>query len=118
MKKPCDNCPFRADRPFRGLSPGRAREIAKSLMGDGDFPCHKTVDYSGGDGEGRTVESSTRCVGAAIFLENVRPGGMLANVQFRLAAMFGRLRPEELSAEIPVYQSISDFIKGASGSTR
>jgi hypothetical protein len=80
-------------------------------MGDADFPCHKTLGH---DDDGNTIptQSSTRCVGAAIFLENVRPGGMLANVQFRFAARFGELTPDELSSEVPVYGSIADFIDG------
>jgi hypothetical protein len=44
-----NNCPFRSDRPFQGLHPERASEIATALLHDGDFPCHKTVDYAGDD---------------------------------------------------------------------
>jgi hypothetical protein len=114
VKTPCNNCPFRSDRPFRGLHPERANKIATALLHDGDFPCHKTVDYSGDDG-GQATPDSKRCVGAAIFLEQVAVGGMLANVQFRMAAMFGELRPNELSRAVPVYDSIEAFVAGASG---
>lgn len=71
------------------------------------------VDYSKDD-DGRITPDSKRCVGAAIFLEQIAGGGMLANVQFRLAAMFGELRPNELSNSIPVYNSIEAFVDGAS----
>jgi hypothetical protein len=83
-------------------------------MADGDFPCHKTVDYSDGEG-GQITENSKRCTGAAIFLENVRPGGLRSNVQFRLAVAFGEIKLNRLSDRVPVYGSIGDFINGASG---
>ncbi len=110
MKKPCANCPFRKDRPFN-LRKSRAKELAAGLMGDADFPCHKTLGHDN-NGDTLVTRNSTRCIGAAIFLENVRPGGMLANVHFRFAARFGELTPEELSSEVPVYGSIADFIGG------
>jgi hypothetical protein len=62
VKTPCDDCPFRTDRPPHGLRPERAAGIAADLMANGDFPCHKTVDYSG-DSDGIVTSQSTRCVG-------------------------------------------------------
>lgn len=112
-KKPCENCPFHSDGAFVGLHKGRAKEIASALMADGAFHCHKTVDYSGDDG-GRVTKDSKLCIGAAKFLENVRPGGLRANFGFRIGVMCGELSPDELSDEVPVYSSIKDFVKGAS----
>jgi hypothetical protein len=111
VKKPCDDCPFRTDLPPHGLRPERAADIAAGLMANDDFPCHKTVDYSN-DSNGIVSSQSTRCVGAAIFLEQVRPGGMAANLMFRFAIRKGELNPDQLSKTIPVYGSISDFIAG------
>lgn len=45
MTSPCENCPFRTDKPFF-LGPERAREIADALFADKTFSCHKTVDYA------------------------------------------------------------------------
>lgn len=110
--QPCDNCPFRSDRPFRGFRKERAIALAETLMGDGDFYCHKTADYSNDDGP-RIVSSSRLCIGAATFLENTRPGGSRANLIFRLAIGCGQLPPEQ-SHGVPVYRSTAEFIEGAS----
>lgn len=52
MKEPCSNCPFRSDRPFRGLNRDRAEEIVKTLHADGGFHCHKTNKYDEETGRG------------------------------------------------------------------
>ena len=113
MKEPCSNCPFRSDRPFGALSVERAEEIAIALHQDSTFHCHKTT---GSDEEGRGVitKNSKLCTGAAIFLENTRPGGMLANLGFRLGFMRGEIKPAQLSDRVPVYQTAEEFIDGAS----
>jgi hypothetical protein len=113
MKQPCNHCPFRSDRPFRGLYEEKANDIVHALFNDGSFHCHKTHER---DDEGDTVvtENSTLCIGAAIFLENTNPNGMLSNLSFRIGAMTGELRPEELSKAVPVYKSREEFIQGAS----
>lgn len=113
MKEPCSNCPFRSDRPFRGLRPQRAQEIAESLHRDSSFHCHKTNQFK--NGKGVVTRDSKLCVGAAIFLENTRSGGMLANLAFRLGCWAGEIKPDQLSKEVPVYQTIPEFIQGASG---
>lgn len=110
--QPCDNCPFRSDRPFRGLHRERAIDIAEALHRDASFHCHKTVDYSH-DSDGRVSSSSRLCIGAATFLEHTRPGGMVANLAFRLGVRCGQI-PRKLQHEVPIYQSISEFIEGAS----
>lgn len=112
MKQPCNTCPFRSDAPFHGLSEERALEIASALMADSAFHCHNTVDYSRSS-SGRVTKDSTLCTGAAIFLEQVRPGGLRANLAFRLAVMTKKLHPDELSDQVPVYESIDDFLEGA-----
>lgn len=112
MKEPCSNCPFRSDRPFRGLSEDRARDIAQVLHQDGSFHCHKTNSYE--DGEGVVTKNSKLCTGAAIFLENTRPGGMLANLAFRLGCMREEIAPEMLSDRVPVYASVEEFVEGSS----
>lgn len=112
MKEPCSNCPFRSDRPFRGLSEDRAREIAEVLHQDASFHCHKTNDYC--RGKGVVTKNSKLCTGAAIFLENTRRGGMLANLAFRFGYIRGEIKPEMLSNRVPVYESVEDFIEGSS----
>jgi hypothetical protein len=108
MLKPCNNCPFRSDKPFYGLSKERKKEIVASLMGDGSFHCHETLDYS--EGEPTITENSNLCVGSMIFLEHTRRGGMKSNVIYRLEVKFKGIKSEHLSNDIPVYESIESFI--------
>ena len=74
MKSPCRNCPFRTDRVFP-LEKARRTEIADSLFQDSDFSCHKTFTDTDVDDYHAAPHESKRCTGAAIFLENARPGG-------------------------------------------
>ena len=115
MKRPCENCPFRSDKPFRGLTKSRAKGIALSLRNDCLFPCHKTVDYNNTP-DGRITDKSKACIGSAIFMENTasESGGCFANVQYRLRAMSGEFGYDDLeSNDVPVYTSLSEFVKGA-----
>jgi hypothetical protein len=107
MKQPCKHCPFLSDIPGY-LHPGRAEDIAHSLLHDGFFPCHKTVDYS--DSEGKVTADSKACMGAVLFLENIAAGGCRSNVMFRLAMMRGDFGKEDLRQSDDVYRSVSDFV--------
>jgi hypothetical protein len=110
-QQPCNNCPFRSDVEFHGLTPDRVEEITDTLMRDGSFHCHKTVDYSRGM-EGQVTKNSRHCIGAALFLQKVRPGGYLANLSFRLVFLFnGELK--DLDQDFPVYESVEEMIEGA-----
>lgn len=106
MKLPCYNCPFRNDKIFP-LTKARRLDIAAVLFADADFPCHKTFaeieDYEANPG------LSKRCTGAAIWLENSRPGGLRSNFVFRLALMFKEFRLEQLDMNAPVCQTREEF---------
>lgn len=78
-------------------------------MHDGGFFCHQTLDYS--QGEPKHTEDTQLCTGSMIFLENVRPDGIVANLAYRLDMHFKGLRKEHLSDEVPVYKSIHEFNK-------
>ncbi len=64
MKTPCHNCPFLKKGGIR-LRPARVDEVA---MGNGEFPCHKSVEH---DDDGGHVRSDTEvhCAGSLIFHE-------------------------------------------------
>ncbi len=116
MRTPCDNCPFRSDRPFRALRKKRAIDIHESLFRDGDFPCHKTVDYSGN--ESNVTRDSHRCLGAAAYLEQTRRGGAAANVMFRMAVMCKEFTTSDIDGIVNsgvVCSSKQAFIKNACG---
>jgi hypothetical protein len=87
MKKPCDNCPFRkSEKAVRFRTKRRALEVAN---GDGVFPCHKTVDYSGDD-NGQAKENSQACVGFLVYQCNHGSPGQMV----RIAGRPGMIRSE------------------------
>lgn len=111
-QQPCYNCPFRSDKPFP-LRRERVVEIHKALMQDGAFDCHKTT-VSSDDGERISTRDSRPCIGATLYLERVRPGGCIANVNFRLAVRLGLINYEKLDRDFPIYNSLREWVKGAS----
>lgn len=100
LKKPCSNCPFRSDK-FFPLHPERVNEIVSS---NAEFACHKTVDYS--DGEGVIKQKSQHCAGLLIMLEKMeRPHQMM-----RIAKRLGAYDMSKLEMDQPVYESVDDYI--------
>lgn len=111
LMTPCNNCPFRSDRPF--YLP-RANDILNDLLErDQPFTCHKTVDYNKWDGDGLYDSSSDEhhhCAGALILLK--KTGHMFDNLVFRLAVRLGYLNPDKLDMEAPVYDTLEAFVAG------
>ena len=104
-RSPCGNCPFRTDVDFR-LSAGKAQSILSALKGDGDFPCHKTIKTTG-----NRPGQDKGCIGAAIFLEHVRPGGMRANFAFRMREGFlEEFSRDELNMDAAVFNDVEAFV--------
>lgn len=96
---PCDNCPFRSDRPFH-LGRGRVREIRAGLV-RGDFPCHKTTVATADGDEMRATEKSLHCAGALILLEKLEePSQMM-----RICERIGLYDRTKLDMTAPVYDS-------------
>lgn len=124
--QPCNNCPFRSDKPFRGLRRSRAIELAQSLLvKHGFFQCHKTVDYAAlevtddVDEEIDVVETSEElahpCIGAVLFVDhlNADRGGCLSNLAFALSASSGHLWLDQLDRDSPVCKSLDEFLDKA-----
>lgn len=109
---PCGSCPFRTDvEPY--LRRARAREIVKAIrpgtMGGGaPFHCHKTVDYSDDEGEGRSTSSSSMCAGSLILLAH--DGSLWNNQMVRIAERLGMFDPSKLDMDAPVFTSIKAWI--------
>jgi hypothetical protein len=99
---PCDNCPFRSDKPFP-LAPGRVLEIEQSLV-RGDFPCHKTTvetEDEQGFSEREATDKSQHCAGALILLEKLQsPSQMM-----RICERIGLYDARKLDMSAPVYDS-------------
>lgn len=105
LKRPCPNCPFRNDRePY--ITGERAEEIAYSLWGGAEFPCHKTTHHDD-DGDYMPSKDEQFCAGALIVQE-LSDG---PNQMMRIAERLGMYDPRELDMAAPVYECLEDFIE-------
>lgn len=105
LKSPCADCPFRSDiRPY--LSPARAQEIADDSCEDSNFYCHKTVDYSSEDGQGRVANKSRVCAG---FLVTMEKEGR-ANQPTRIAERLGIYDRSRLDMDAPTHPSMRAWV--------
>ncbi|WP_137726375.1 hypothetical protein [Prescottella subtropica] len=106
LKRPCRDCPFRADRPTF-LRPDRATEIADGLAAGQVFHCHKTVDYTDTDGDSTTdTSTSVFCAGAlSVFEADGEP-----NNAMRVGQRLGLYDPDTLADDVPVYPSLADWV--------
>jgi hypothetical protein len=104
LKRPCANCPFRADIPpyLRG---GRVREIERGARAGHDFHCHRTIKYDTEDGRGRVTADSERCAGFAIVLE--KEG--LTTQMMRIEERIGTYDPGANDMGAPVYDSFAEM---------
>lgn len=110
-KKPCDDCPFRAEpsrrhgRLFPGLHPDRIIEIGDSLRDGAMFPCHKSVDY--GD-TGQMPTGEHWCAGALGTI--LRTGDAWNNPGTRFAASAGMFNPDDYDhTDAPIYDNLEDW---------
>ncbi len=108
MKKPCANCPFRADKRFPMLRE-RREEIADAVLNDGYFPCHQTMDYEDDCDEPRETKKTHFCIGAFIVMDNEDTA--YQNQMVRLECRLGILNPEEIDYESDVFESLDDWIE-------
>lgn len=109
LKSPCKDCPFRSDvKPY--LSPARALEIMNESYEDSNFYCHKTVDYSCDDGEGKIADKSRVCAGYLVTME--REGR--ANQPTRIAERLGLYDRTQLDMNAPTYESMNDWVRSYS----
>lgn len=112
LKSPCADCPFRSD-VARYLNPERAQEIMRDSYEDSNFYCHKTVDYSDDNGEGRVAEKSRVCAG---FLVTMEKEGR-ANQPTRIAERLGIYDRTQMDLEAPTYDSMEDWVRSYSRET-
>lgn len=108
MKAPCESCPFRVSvKPY--LTPGRALEIAESILQGADFPCHKTTretdpDEDGG-GDLEDWPGAKVCAGSMGTQENEgRPNQML-----RIAGRIGLYEPGRIDTS-DLYPSLREWV--------
>lgn len=106
LKSPCKDCPFRSDvAPY--LNTARAQEIMNDSYEDSNFYCHKTIDYSADEGEGRVAGKSRVCAG---FLVTMEKEGR-ANQPTRIAERLGLYDRTQLDMDAPTYDSMRDWVR-------
>jgi hypothetical protein len=105
IKKPCDHCPFRTDRPGY-LRKGRAQQIGIMLTHDDMswFPCHETTGVK--DLQRIEKGDQSHCAGAMIMLWRMR----MPNVAMRLALAFGKISVQNLDCKVSVASSTDEFV--------
>lgn len=78
------------------------------------FPCHRTVDYSKDDGEGRVTVKSKFCAGALILMEKewADDFGAMQNQMVRICTRIGSppLDLDALDMNAPVFADIDGWI--------
>jgi hypothetical protein len=100
MTTPCNNCPFRNDKPPFGLRPGRVREIAVALERT-TFTCHKTTVHNDDDDDPGMIDgpNARHCAGALILMEKNGSSSQM----MRIAERLGLYDPKRLDLDAPVY---------------
>lgn len=105
---PCGNCPFSGSGPGRELAaslrPGRREDIAKSLLKDEPFVCHKeNLD------EDRS-SAPRHCAGASVLCDREgRPNQMM-----RTAERLGDLLPDVGLESVP-FKSFAEWLGYSDG---
>lgn len=105
VKKPCPRCPFRTDVP-KYIYPERAQEIADSLYGGAEFPCHQTTSPSDDDVEMVVTKDSAWCAGAMGTMEKEGYSNQMVRIGERLGMV------EEIKVDDDLlYDSLADWVQ-------
>lgn len=102
VKRPCSNCPFRADGGAIELRPGRLEGIVRGLLDDdmGTFVCHKTLS-----------KKPATCAGAVGLLSKAGRLPVIA----RLALSWGLLTKEDIEASAAMVVDLDDVASKVEG---
>jgi len=96
LKKPCEQCPFRSDKPFP-LDHDRVMEITNGLLYENTpFSCHKTTTSIGRTNNHKEAQ---HCGGALIFMEKNDNAHQMMRIMERLG-MYDRTK---LDMDSPVF---------------
>jgi hypothetical protein len=110
LKKPCLNCPFRADETrIRFADRERAEDIEEQAYRRG-FPCHKTATIDDDDEDGGYEFSSNgksqHCIGAIMMW--ISEGTDSTPGTNNDDDLFSRIS-ERVDWNVPVFQNTEDF---------
>ncbi len=76
------------------------------MLQDKNFPCHKTLDYDGDDGEGSRNSKTMECAGAVIMLEHMgRPHQLM-----RIAERLRYYDRTTMDMDAPVFTSAAEMV--------
>lgn len=104
---PCESCPFLVAKAgmIRG---GRAQELVTDLRNGRDFYCHKTIDYT--RGEGMVTSRSQLCAGSLIVASR---SGLPPSQMARISQRLGILDQDRIDqSDVPCFSSFTAFIRG------
>ena len=91
----------------RQLSAEKVESILDALLGDDGFTCHNTIAVMG-----KPSVQAKACLGAAIFLEHVRVGGLRANLAFRFReGVLKEFHRDELNMDAAVFADVTSFTR-------
>lgn len=93
LSDPCDQCPF-----LKKMKRGFTLRRLYSMIGQGEFHCHKTGDHDEETGNYVANEKSAHCAGALIFLERRNQ----ANQMMRISERLGFYDRSKLNMKAPV----------------
>jgi hypothetical protein len=117
LRGPCEDCPFRKDKPFY-LGGRRAREIADSIVKDDTgFTCHKTViyDYDEDGNDAFDVMTNGRaCGGVMVMLEKMQ----MPSQEMRVAHRLGMFDHTKLDMDAPVFDTMNEWVEFQEGLLR
>lgn len=121
LKHPCKECPFRNDLPehLKGwLGKERAEGIAFDTFKTGQsFPCHKTTSLGEHDEREENERSfvynaqTSQCAGAAIMQIKTDNPSAYMQVAERLGWAKEVEAMKQLDLDLPVFDTVADFIK-------
>lgn len=107
LKRPCADCPFRADRPQQKgwLGYQRAKEISTHVLQEnGVFPCHKTL-YRG-------KKHEAMCAGALSMLHHATAqDSPFGNGAVQIAERLGWYDPATQNHDTPVFADIEQMAR-------
>lgn len=123
LTSPCANCPFRKTKAGM-ITPGRAFEISDMMLDrqGGQFPCHKTVDYSAVEDveeDAQVTEKTQHCAGALIFAEKIgKHGTQMMRIMERLGMYDAKKLMADPEVVALVYDSREEMIEAAEAAER
>lgn len=102
---PCEQCPFRNDKPGFLRREFAAELIVSVEKHDAHFPCCQTTDFND-EGEAVSTDKTSHCAGALIYLEKHDNPNQLMRIAEQLESYDRR----KLKMDSPVVDTTREFL--------